>query len=107
MKRRLWALVLAALLTLGILAGCAAPAPDSRSVQEDALQLIEDSTQETAMPTQIAEVELSAEPTQEEPAAEPAAASNLVGVATVLAEGDAAKREDIIYLDPLPLFFKN
>ena len=71
MKRRLWALVLAALLTLGILAGCAAPAPDSRSVQEDALQLIEDSTPETAMPTQIAEVELSAEPTQEEPAAEP------------------------------------
>ena len=71
MKRRLWVLVLAALLTLGILAGCAAPAPDSRSVQEDALQLIEDSTQETAMPTQIAEVELSAEPTQEEPAAEP------------------------------------
>ena len=71
MKRRLWALMLAALLTLGILAGCAAPAPDSRSVQEDALQLIEDSTPETAMPTQIAEVELSAEPTQEEPAAEP------------------------------------
>ena len=71
MNRRLRALVLAALLTLGILAGCAAPAPDSRSVQEDALQLIEDSTQETAMPTQIAEVELSAEPTQEEPAAEP------------------------------------
>ena len=71
MNRRSWALVLAALLALGILAGCAAPAPDSRSVQEDALQLIEDSTQETAMPTQIAEVELSAEPTQEEPAAEP------------------------------------
>ena len=71
MNRRLWALVLAALLALGILAGCAAPAPDSRSVQEDALQLIEDSTQETAMPTQIAEVELSAKPTQEEPAAEP------------------------------------
>ena len=36
-----------------------------------------------------------------------AAGGNLVGVATVLAEGDAAKREDIIYLDPLPLFFKN
>lgn len=30
----------------------------------------------------------------------------LVAQATVLAEGDAAKRDDIIYLEPLPLFFK-
>lgn len=28
------------------------------------------------------------------------------GLATVLAEGDAADRKDIIYLEPLPLFFK-
>lgn len=31
---------------------------------------------------------------------------NTVGKATVLAEGDAADREDIIYLEKLPLFFK-
>lgn len=29
----------------------------------------------------------------------------IVGQAAVLAEGDAAKREDIIFLEPLPLFF--
>ena len=31
---------------------------------------------------------------------------NVVGKATVLAEGDAADRTDIIFLEPLPLFFK-
>lgn len=31
---------------------------------------------------------------------------NVVGKACVLAEGDAADRTDIIYLEPLPLFFK-
>lgn len=31
---------------------------------------------------------------------------NIVAKAAVLAEGDAAKRGDIIYLEPLPLFFK-
>ena len=31
---------------------------------------------------------------------------NVVGKATVLAEGDAKDRTDIIYLEPLPLFFK-
>ena len=30
----------------------------------------------------------------------------VVGNAFVLAEGDAAERDDIIYLEPLPLFFK-
>lgn len=30
----------------------------------------------------------------------------IAGKATVLAEGDAAKRDDILYLAPLPLFFK-
>lgn len=34
------------------------------------------------------------------------AGGNIVGIATVLAEGDAAKREDIIFLEELPLFFK-
>lgn len=34
------------------------------------------------------------------------AGGNIVGCASVLAEGDAAKREDIIFLEPLPLFFK-
>ena len=29
----------------------------------------------------------------------------IVGQAAVLAEGDAAKRQDIIFLEPLPLFF--
>ncbi|MEF9983193.1 MAG: phosphoribosyltransferase family protein [Oscillospiraceae bacterium] len=32
---------------------------------------------------------------------------NIIGKATVLAEGDAAKRDDIIFLEPLPLFFKD
>lgn len=31
---------------------------------------------------------------------------NVVGKAAVLAEGDAKDRTDIIYLEPLPLFFK-
>lgn len=31
---------------------------------------------------------------------------NVVGKAAILAEGDAADREDIIYLEKLPLFFK-
>lgn len=31
---------------------------------------------------------------------------NIVARAAILAEGDAAKRDDIIYLEPLPLFFK-
>lgn len=35
-----------------------------------------------------------------------AAGGNLVGKFTVLAEGDAAKRTDITFLEPLPLFFK-
>jgi len=30
----------------------------------------------------------------------------IVGKACVLAEGDAQDRKDIIYLEPLPLFFK-
>lgn len=30
----------------------------------------------------------------------------IVGMAAVLAEGDAAQRDDIIYLEELPLFFK-
>ncbi len=34
------------------------------------------------------------------------AGGNIVGRAAVLAEGDAAKREDITFLEPLPLFFK-
>ena len=32
--------------------------------------------------------------------------AQIVGKAAVLAEGDAAKREDIIFLEELPLFFK-
>lgn len=32
--------------------------------------------------------------------------ANVVGKACVLAEGDAKNRDDIIYLEPLPLFFK-
>ena len=35
------------------------------------------------------------------------AGGEIVGEAAVLAEGDASKREDIIFLDPLPLFFKD
>ena len=35
-----------------------------------------------------------------------AAGANIVGRAAVLAEGDAADRKDIVYLSPLPLFFK-
>ncbi len=31
---------------------------------------------------------------------------NIVGRAAVLAEGDAANRDDIIFLEPLPLFVK-
>ena len=31
---------------------------------------------------------------------------NIVGKAAVLAEGDAADRDDIIFLEKLPLFFK-
>ncbi|MDO5123445.1 MAG: phosphoribosyltransferase family protein [Eubacteriales bacterium] len=34
------------------------------------------------------------------------AGGNIVGKAAILAEGDAAKRDDIIFLEPLPLFFK-
>ncbi|MFV0399458.1 MAG: phosphoribosyltransferase family protein [Oscillospiraceae bacterium] len=34
------------------------------------------------------------------------AGGTIAAKATVLAEGDAAKREDIIFLAPLPLFFK-
>lgn len=34
------------------------------------------------------------------------AGGNIVGEATVLAEGDAVNRKDLIYLAPLPLFFK-
>lgn len=32
--------------------------------------------------------------------------ANIVGRAAILAEGDAAKRDDIIFLQELPLFFK-
>ena len=32
--------------------------------------------------------------------------TQVVGKAAVLAEGDAAERKDIIFLEPLPLFFK-
>ena len=35
-----------------------------------------------------------------------ASGGEIAGKATVLAEGDASKREDIIYLEKLPLFFK-
>ena len=35
------------------------------------------------------------------------AGGNIVGKMTVLAEGDAAERDDIIYLEKLPLFDKN
>ena len=34
------------------------------------------------------------------------AGGNIVGRGAVLAEGDAAKRDDIFYLEELPLFFK-
>ena len=33
--------------------------------------------------------------------------AKIVGQAAILAEGDAAKRDDIIFLEPLPLFFKD
>lgn len=36
-----------------------------------------------------------------------AAGGNIVARAAVLAEGDATKRDDIIFLDELPLFFKD
>ncbi len=32
--------------------------------------------------------------------------ANIVAKAAVLAEGEAAERTDITYLEPLPLFFK-
>ena len=35
-----------------------------------------------------------------------AAGGNIVGKASILAEGDAADRDDIIFLEKLPLFFK-
>ena len=35
------------------------------------------------------------------------AGGSIAAEAAVLAEGDAAKREDILFLDPLPLFFKD
>lgn len=35
------------------------------------------------------------------------AGGNIVGKAAVLAEGDAAERDDIVFLEPLPLFFKD
>lgn len=35
-----------------------------------------------------------------------AAGGNIVGKAAILAEGDAADRDDIIFLEKLPLFFK-
>lgn len=35
-----------------------------------------------------------------------AAGGNIVAKMAVLAEGDAAERDDIIFLEPLPLFFK-
>ena len=35
------------------------------------------------------------------------AGGNVVGKAAILAEGDAADRKDLIYLQKLPLFFKN
>ena len=34
------------------------------------------------------------------------AGGNIVGQCAVLAEGDAKDRDDIIFLEPLPLFFK-
>ena len=33
-----------------------------------------------------------------------AAGGDIVGKAAILAEGDAVARDDIIYLEPLPLF---
>jgi adenine phosphoribosyltransferase len=35
------------------------------------------------------------------------AGGEIVGKAAVLAEGDAQERDDIVYLEPLPLFFKD
>lgn len=35
------------------------------------------------------------------------AGGEIAGRAAVLAEGDAAERDDLIYLEPLPLFFKD
>ena len=32
--------------------------------------------------------------------------ANIVAKAAVLAEGDAAERDDIVFLEKLPLFFK-
>ena len=36
-----------------------------------------------------------------------AAGGEIAGIATILAEGDAAKRKDIVYLEKLPLFDKD
>ena len=36
-----------------------------------------------------------------------AAGGNIVGKMAILAEGDATERDDLIYLEPLPLFNKN
>lgn len=36
-----------------------------------------------------------------------AAGGKIVGRAAILAEGDASKRTDLIFLEPLPLFFKD
>ena len=33
------------------------------------------------------------------------AGGNIVGRCAILAEGDAVKRDDIFFLEPLPLFF--
>ena len=35
------------------------------------------------------------------------AGGRIVGQGAILAEGDAADRDDIFYLEPLPLFFKD
>ena len=35
------------------------------------------------------------------------AGGNIVGRMAILAEGDAQKRDDILFLEPLPLFFKD
>ena len=36
-----------------------------------------------------------------------AAGGTVCGRATILAEGDAAKRDDLVYLEKLPLFTKD
>ena len=62
MNRRLWALLLSAILVLGLLTGCTASASGRLSQQEDTLQLIEDSTPETAQPAQTGEAAQTAAP---------------------------------------------